>query len=330
MAVLIATAFLGVTLQARIAGSDDTNKDSYLKAIADHIVTYPGSPTDWGTHTSVPSDFGLAQYPSTGVYQLDIDKISRLNRQSTYAFSYVDLLNSEKLNNMSLAISVTQVMDLTVESLTVHDVAGVTYAELSVAASINSKPTSAELHCYVVADSYFYNASATIPSSGSCTITVDVPTDAIEGAYVVAFARSAFDERITSYAVYSIADGAQESAPASTTLSLSAQSYRLNFTQTPGVSVENAYALTYSYSNNITAFQSSSCTIPKLADSSPIVLVACGENGSRYLQEWTAYPQVPLTVGSTFANSERNVYSYLVTVEGVLYRVEISLGDIYR
>jgi hypothetical protein len=136
--------------------------------------------------------------------------------------------------------------------------------------------------------------------------------------------------RITSYAVYSIADGAQESTPASTGLSLSPQNYRQSFTQPPDVIVQNVYALTYSYNNNITAFQGSSCTIIRLVDSCPTVLVACGQNGSSYLQEWTSYPQVSLDAGSTFTNSERNVFGYLVTVEGVLYHVEISLGDIYR
>lgn len=330
MAVLIATAFLGVTLQARIGATDDTNKDSYLKAIADHVITYPGNPTIWGTESAVPADFGLAKYPSTGAYQLDIDKLGRLNRQNTNVLSYVELLNSAKLNNMSLGISVKQVMDLSVEQLSVYDVSGVTYAELSIATSINSKPASAELHCYIISDGYFYNASVAIPSSGSYTLTVHVPTGIVEGAFVVAFARSTFDERITSYAVYGIADGTQESTPALTGLSLSPQNYRLNFNIAPDVNVDNVYALTYSYSNNITAFQGSSCTIPRQVDSSPIVLVACGQNGSSYLQEWASYPQVPLDAGSTFPNSERNIYGYLVTVEGILYRVEVSLGDIYR
>lgn len=330
MAVLIATAFLAVTMQARISGSDDTNKDSYLKAIADRIVTYPGSPTSWGTGSAVPADFGLAQYPSTGAYQLDIDKLGRLNRQNTNVLSYVELLNSAKLNNMSLGISLKQVMDLSVQQLSAYEVTGITYTELSVATSINLKPTSAELNCYVLADGYFYNASVAIPSSGSYALTVPVPTAVAAGAYVVAFARSIFDQRITSYAVYSIADGAQETAPASTGLSLSPQNYRLSFTEPPEVNVQNVYALTYSYNNNSTVFQGSSCAISQTVDSSPIVLVACGQNGSSYLQEWTSYPQVPLDSGSTFTNSERNIFGYLVTVEGVLYRVEISLGDIYR
>jgi hypothetical protein len=271
MAVLIATAFLGVTLQARIGATDDTNKDSYLKALADHIVVYPGSPTGWGQESAVPVDFGLAKYPSNGAFQLDIDKVSRLNRLNANALSYVELLNAVKLNNMSLGISVSQVMDLEIGQSGTHAVDGLTYADLSIATSINTKPVSAQLNCYVIANGYFYNASAAVPSSGSYTLTVHIPTDAIDGSYVVAFARSTFDERITSYAVYSIASGKQEIQPSSNGLLLSPQNYRLSFTQAPDVNVQNIYALTYNYNSNEVAFEGSSCAIPRLV----IVALLC-------------------------------------------------------
>lgn len=329
-AVLIATAFLGVTLQARIAGTDDTNKDNYLKAIADHIITYSGNSHSWGTGTAVPTDFGLAQYPSTCTYQLDIDKVSRLNRNNKNMLSYIDIVNSAKLNNMSLAISVKQVMDLSVEQLNAYAIDEVSYAELSLATSINSRPISARLNCYVVADNYLYNVSAAISLSGSYTLTVHVPTNKIESAFVVAFARSEFDDRITSYAVYNLPDATQESSPASTSLSLSPQNHRLSFAESSGVIIEKVYALTYSHYTNITDILVSDCAIPRLVSNSPIVLVTCGQTNTLYFEEWTSYPQVPLEAGSTFTNSERNVYSYLVTVEDVLYRAEISLGDIYR
>jgi hypothetical protein len=187
-AVLIATAFLGVTLQARIAGTDDTNKDNYLKAIADRMITYSGNPYDWGLGTDVPADFGLARYSSEYAYQLDIDKVSRLNRQNNNVLSYVDLVDSAKLNNMSLAISVKQVMDLSVKQLNAYIIDDVSYVELSLTASINSRPISARLNCYLVADSYLYNVSAVIPSSGSYTLTVHVPTSKVEDAFVIVFA----------------------------------------------------------------------------------------------------------------------------------------------
>jgi|WetSurMetagenome_2_1015567.scaffolds.fasta_scaffold166357_2 hypothetical protein len=326
--VMIATAFLGVTLQARISSTDNTNKDSYLKAIADHIITSPGSPTDWGTKNVSPSDFGLATYPQSGVYRLDIDKVSRLNIQNTNMLSYIEIVDSAKLNNMSIGITIQQVMDLSIKESNTHIVDGETYATLTVTSSINSKPTSSDFNCYVVADNYFYNTSVVIPKSGSYTLTVHVPTSIVDGAYVLAFARAAFDERITSFAVYNIAAATQETSPVATAFSMSPQNYLLSVDEPSGVNIENVYSLTYSYNYNVTLFQNSNCAIPHFIDNSPILLVACGQNGSQYLTEWTSYPQVPLSAGSTFQNSERNLFSYLVTIEGVLYRVEISLGAI--
>ena len=59
-AALIGMAFLGSTMQTRIASTQDINKDSYLKAIADRIIMNPGSPSEWGSSSVSPIDFGLA------------------------------------------------------------------------------------------------------------------------------------------------------------------------------------------------------------------------------------------------------------------------------
>ena len=59
-AALISTAFLASSLQTTINNTQDINKESYLQAIADHIVTNSGSPTNWASCSDVPIDFGLA------------------------------------------------------------------------------------------------------------------------------------------------------------------------------------------------------------------------------------------------------------------------------
>jgi hypothetical protein len=296
--------------------------------VADRIITHVGSPTDWGTLQTAPSELGLATYPSTDTYALDIDKIGRLNRQNINSLGYVDLLTAAQISSISLGISVTQVMDLTVTTSSTYTIDSETYVALDISAHINSKASSATLHSYVVADNFFYNSTVAIPDSGSYTLTVHLPTSLVDEALVVAFARASCDQRITSYAVYNIAESKQETTPSSTNLSLSPQGYTLNFDGSTGIALENVYVLTYSYSTNVTSLEASSCSISRLIDNSPYVLVACGVDGSVYVQEWISYPPVPLSAGSSFNNSERNVFSYIVTVEGVFYRVEVSLGDI--
>ena len=102
-------------MQTSINSTQDINKDSYLQAIADHIITNPGAPVNWGTSSSVPADFGLAAASSTIPYELDIDKITRLNNLNSYSLSYVDMENAAKLNNIALGITVSQVMSINIE-----------------------------------------------------------------------------------------------------------------------------------------------------------------------------------------------------------------------
>ncbi len=94
--VLIATTFTAGVLQTQIKSTQDYNRDTYLKAIADHLVNSPGTPSDWGTQGGLPQDFGLAKADSPDAYELDIDKINRLNNQNTYALSYFDLVTRAK------------------------------------------------------------------------------------------------------------------------------------------------------------------------------------------------------------------------------------------
>ncbi len=276
----------------------------------------------------MPEDFGLAVSSSSVAYELGLDKISRLNSQNDNALSHFDLANSAKLNAIALGIAVSQIMTINVaqsSSYTVDDETSVTF---TVSTSIDSKPASADLHCYIVADNYLNNTNAATNESGSCQLMVQFPSVTADDARLIVFARTQFDDRITSHATYSFAASTQETVPTSRLLALSPTDYTLTFNASSGIAVDNVYVLSYSYQQNITSIQESQCLIPKLIDNSPFILVACGHNGGEYLEEWTAYPQVPLTAGSTFSNSERNVFTYMVTVNGVHYKLEVSLGDI--
>jgi hypothetical protein len=325
---LIATAFLGTTLQARIDSTQDVNKDSYLKAIADRIVTGSGDPVDWGAHGVVPSDFGLATNPPAVTYELDIDKVSRLSNLNDNALSYLEVANAAKLSNIAIGIEVSQTLTVHLSQTNNYTIGQETYIALTVSTTIESKPTLANLRCYIIADNYQYNITASTLESGTCALTVHFPTENANDALLVVFARAPFDERITSYATYNLADSIQETAPAKASLALSPLNYALSFNESSGASLQRVYLLSYSYQQAITNVQSSPCAIPKLIDHSPNVLVTCGQIASQPLEEWTSYPQIPLTAGSSFANSERNVFSYMVTIDGVLYKLEVTLGDL--
>jgi hypothetical protein len=327
MAVLVAMAFFGSTLQARIERTVDTNSDSYLSAIANRIVTSAGSPADWGKSSDNPSDLGLACNSALSTYDLDIDKISRLNNLNVNSLSYIEMGNAAKLTDIALAVSVSQVMTIDLQQTNTYSLNDNTYFGFAAKVSIDSQVTDASVHGYVVASDFFYNFSCSA-ISGNVDFTVHLPSDHIDNALLIVFARANFNERMTSFAVYNFADSSQQISPVDNTLSLSPQNYILHFNSSSSVNLQGAYALSYSYNEAMTSTVDSQFTIPEFVDKSPIVLVVLGLNSGRSVQDWTAYPQVPLTAGSNFNGSQRNVFSYMVTIGGVLYCLQVSLGGL--
>ncbi|MCW4024037.1 MAG: hypothetical protein NWF01_03265 [Candidatus Bathyarchaeota archaeon] len=319
---LIATAFVGSSLIARIDATHNANENVYLQSIADHIVTNCGTPTNWGTSSQIPQDFGLAASNSTVPYEVDADKICMLSTLSTF-----NLAASAKLSNIALGISVSQILQISLQQPQTQTEAENTTYTFPVQTSINSKLSSASLHCYVLADGFqsdnYYNTS----TDGSGSINLQIPTDKTGGAVLLVFARAGFDDRLTSFMVYDFASATQMETPQNQVLNLSAIGYTLTVSSNAsGVSVQNVYLFSFATQQNLTETSESQFAVPEIIDNSPFILVVCGENGSVYFQDWTAYPLVPLNAGSNFTNSERNIFSYTVTIKGVLYKLAVSLG----
>ena len=327
-AALIATAFLTSTMQTRIDNTQDINKQNYLKAIADHIITNPGAPIDWGKSSLAPEDFGLAAKPSTIPFELDLDKVTRLNSLNNYSLSYFNMETASKLNNIALGVRFSQYMTVNIQQSSNSTSGGNTLFTFAVSTSINSKPATATLHCYAVANNYFGNVTSEAPS-GVGEVAVQIPTAKTGNAVLVVFARATFDQRITSYAIYNFADSTQETTSSSNALALNPLNYTLGIVaNSPGVAVQNGHVFSYSYQQNLSISNGVQCAIPKIIDNSPLIIVVCGLDNSAYFQQWVAYPQIPLSAGSSFAGSEQNVFSYVVTVNGVLYRADLSFGDV--
>ncbi|MGA2522992.1 MAG: hypothetical protein ABSF65_02425 [Candidatus Bathyarchaeia archaeon] len=329
-AALISTAFLCSTLQTSINGTQNINKDSYLQAIANGIIANPGAPIDWGSNKGVPVDFGLATNSSILPYELDIDKITRLNNLNNYSLSYPNMAIAAKLNNIALGITVSQVMTIDIEKSSTTTVGNNESFAFTILTSIDSEPISASINCYVVANNYLSNITSNTSDVGVGQVTIQIPTTGTSNAMLVVFARANFDGRITSYAVYNFFDSNQESAPSDNILTLTPLNYTLSYlTNSTDLTLQHGYVFTYTHQDNLASVQGTTqYQIPIQIDKSPFVLVLCGFNNDTYFQEWTSYPQIPLKAGSNFEDSEQNVFSYIVTINNVLYKVNISFGDV--
>jgi hypothetical protein len=326
-AALIGTAFLCSTMQTRIDSTQDINKDGFLKAVADRIVTNAGAPANWGSTSGVPVDFGLAASDSTLPYELDIDKITRLGSTGNYSLSYFDLETAAKLSNIALGITLSQVMTVNSVQINNSTIGSNTSFTFTVSTSINSKPATANLHCYIAANNQITTLNGATSNLGTSQIILQIPTASTNQALLIIFAQSILDTRLTSYAIYNFENSSLESTPQNTSLDLNVLNYTLDLNaSSPDLTINNGYVFSYAYQQPIPSLQSSPCPIPKLIDQSPLILVVCGHNSTSFFQEWTAYPKVPLKAGADFVGSEQNVFSYIVTVNGVLYRLDLSLG----
>jgi hypothetical protein len=76
--------------------------------------------------------------------------------------------------------------------------------------------------------------------------------------------------------------------------------------------------------------QSAEYSIPRLLDSSPMIMVLTGYNGSSSFAEWVSYPQLPLQIGADFsqsiAGSKIVSQSHIVTINSALYEVVTKWG----
>lgn len=326
---LLATGFFAGSMQTRINSLQNLNENSYLQAVAEHIVTTYGTPTNWGsTGNAIPETFGLSQSGSSVPYELDIDKISRLSNQTAYSISYYDVSRAARLNNIALGISVSPFFSLTVEPTINETVGDSTTYTFRVSTNEQLSQTTI-LRCYVVTKAFVTNASGETSSNGVGYVNVTIPNVNSGPALLVVFAKASFDDRLTSYAVYSFGHLSGEPTPNNNFLVLSPLNYALNVNpKSPSTTIEEGYVFAYSYESNLTLTAENTYSIPKIVNNSPLVTVFYGANDGTDFVEWVSYPLLPNHFGADFTMSEANIFTYIVTIQGTLYKLTLNFGDV--
>lgn len=306
---------------------EDVNEEEYLRKIVEHTITNYGSPADWGQNqTLTPDSFGLVKNNSFS-YDLDLDKVSKLNNQSVYALSYLEVLQSLRLENVALQFDFSQILDVSIaldSNVTLGD--STTYG-FNISINQNQSPTAASLQCYLVANSFFNQTTSSTLSNGQGTVDFEIPNDSNGTALLVVFARSPDDDRLTSQGVFRFGHLSSEPPVNNSFLDLSPLNQTLQVdTNISGVSLDSAYAFSYNYETDLTSTSNETYSIPNFLGSSPQVLVVTGLNSSEFFAEYTTYPQVPLTIGPSFEGAECFSFSYVVTINNVFYRLNVKCG----
>jgi len=325
--VVVSMATTAKILAPYMTSLQDLNEEEYLRKIVEYVVANSGSPANWGENqTATPEAFGLAKTGSLTPYELDVDKICRLNSQNTYSLSYLDILEALKLKKVALRIAVSQLMDVSIALTSRVTIGDSTRYSFRVYVSRDTTPIAVALHCYVIARNFFNDTYSSTSSGGEGFVDVGIPNSSNGTALLVVFARASYDARITAYGVYAFDHLSSQPSPNNTFLELTPLNYTLHVNpKYSNVSLETGYALSYSYESNLTSTSNVTYAIPEILDSSPIVLVVTGLNSSAFI-EWTAYPQVPLEIGANFENAECFSFSYIVTINRAFYKLNVQCG----
>jgi hypothetical protein len=327
-AALIATVFLASTLQLQIADSQDINKQSYLNALADQLINSPGAPSNWGTTNASLSDFGLALSGSQSFMELDVDKINRLFNSSLYSSDFVASIN---LYNTALGLKISQLLDVDIRQSSRSTVNNLTTFTFEVSTSLNSKPTSAALKAYTKATNFLSNITSNTSTNGTGSLSIEIPEALVNSSKLIVFARASVDSRMTSFAVYDFNSSNQESVSEDGFLTVYGP---INSTLTwvsndSLLAIEKVDVFSFGYAQNVSVANGTDyCLLPNLVDLSPQIIVLSGNVNGSIFQTWVSSPRLPFEVGSDFNQTEQNVFSYLTTIKGILYKVEVTLGDL--
>jgi len=327
MVVIMSMVLTTNLVSPHLKALEDVNEGEYLKKIVEHALVNTGNPIDWGKNQTInPESFGLAKDNSV-IYELDPDKVSRLNNQSVYALNYLEMLRSLRLKNVALQFDFSQIIEVSIGlDSNVTDADSTTYG-FNISVNQNQSPKTSILQCYLVANNYFNHTTSSTSSKGQGTIEFEVPNNSNGTALLVVFARSPDDDRLTSQGVYCFGHLSAKPIENNSFLNLSPLNHTLQVDpHVTGISLESAYGLSYSYEKELTERSNETYTIPNFLGSSPQVLIVTGWNSSEYFIEYTTYPQVPLQMGPTFEGVECFSFSYVVTINQVFYRLNVKSG----
>ena len=304
--------------------------------LAEYLLLDPGDPPNWGSGTDTSlMRFGLAKSDFTTPFELDIDKVARLNQENAYHVSLLDVFTALRVQDKPLKVSVRPLLDVTLDLTSQIEEGDETIYHFNIYTKKSNSPIAASLRCYIVLRDYVVNTTSSTSTLGVGTVDVSLPNSLNGTALLIALAK--IEPRIVSYGIYPFKHNTgDEPYPPGTFVRLSPLNYMLRVEPlylTEEISSAKVFTYNYSFSlakvTNSTGIEQYS--IPELLDISPMVLVVTGFNQSACFAEWVAHPPIPLDFGSDFSEKHDAMNSislhFLVSINSALYECEITLGE---
>jgi len=307
------------------------------RRLAEYLLLETGSPNNWGVETNETLiTFGLAKENAAVPFELDIDKVTRLNENNRYNLSFLEAFTALGTKDQPFRIIIKPVFSVTITLASQTENPSEIIYRFDISTERSNLPVAARLQCYGVIGDYVASNSSSTSGSGEGTVEIALPTSLNGTALLIVFAE--IEPEILSYAVYSFSHNS-EAPPnqAGSYATLSPLNYTLRADLTSSSNrVLYAKVFTYNYWFNLSQSGNTSLiqyfTIPRILDASPMILVGTGLNASSsvYFAEWVSYPQVPLDFGLDFTGrynlADAFSFRFLVTINSAVYECKIILG----
>jgi hypothetical protein len=337
MVILVLSAMAGTSKLLYPHINNEANDDIAERygEISEYLLLNDGMPSNWGQSCqTVPELFGLAKAASMDSYDLDIDKVSRLNSENLYAISYAQISTALSMPDVSFRMEIKPIFEVAISLAATLKAANQTTYQFEILTEKRGVPIQAELKCYVIAENYL-EADYSYVSNGRAYVNTTLSDEVKGPGLFVAFAKAVCNAKIASFGTYIFAHNSEQPKPNRTFLMLSPVNYSLTTSLIyPGTNLSKTYALTVNYYSDLKQTSSDNQSViyslPHFLDASPTLIVVTGWNSTAFFTEWTAYPQIPVQTGANFADSISlsNVFAdtYTVTINSALYECTVWLG----
>jgi hypothetical protein len=327
-----AMAITSITLNPYLNELSHKTDFERYQQLAKYILLNPGTPQNWGSAPEVvPSSFGLALANSLHPYQLDVDKVSRLNGENAYSLTYPQILEAFGVRDVALRIEVKPLFGLSVDFVSNSTEGNETTYIFEIITKKSELPISAQLSCYVISKDYVDNVLSSTSSSGNGSVSVTIPNSANGTALLISFAK--IETQIAAFNVYPFSHNSSTPKPNRTFMRLNPLNYTLNISFShPNEEVLRAQVFTYNYTSEMTQIAGNNQTaeyhFPRLLDASPMIMTITGSNGSSIFAEWVSYPQLPIEMGADLSGLDAAAkivsLTFIVNVNLALYEFAIK------
>jgi len=336
LSAMVGTSKLMAPYLSELSHRDDAER---FQQLASYILLNSGTPPNWGQmEDTKPISLGLAKADSSLPYELDIDKVSRLNSGNSYYLTYSELWEALGVKDATFQIEIKTLFDLSISLISNSTLGNQTVYEFVVATRKSGMPISTYLSSYVVVDNFVDNVTSSTGSNGVGSLTVYIPNSVNGTALMLVFAKAQVNPQMVSFNTYAFSHNSSPATlPNGTFARLSPLNDVLNASLVyPTTEILKAQIFTFNYNFSLTKKAQGTQTVeyfvPQLLDASPMIMVLTGYNGSTSFAEWVSYPQLPLLIGVDFsesiAESKTVSISHIATINFALYEVVTKWGGL--